>query len=130
MGHQATGARVCHGESLFLTWSPNEQHSCIVLRLMRTRDADPLLQEALHANAAEQDFHAALLNISKMKSPSMLASNADDHVTFTLPLFGVRKKLAARDPRAVVEAFMYEVKCKLPWLLGLKGVSLVPTLQL
>ncbi len=27
MGHCAAGARVCYGESLFLTWSPNEQHS-------------------------------------------------------------------------------------------------------
>ena len=43
MGSCATGARICHGESLFATWSPNEQHSAIVLRLMRTRQNDPSL---------------------------------------------------------------------------------------
>ena len=120
MGHCATGARVCHGEGVFMTWSPNEQHSCIVLRVMRTREADPLLHEPMHANAAARAFHAALKATSTMKYPSMRSSTSEDAATVALPLYNMRKKLAARDPRAVVEAFMYEVKCKLPWLLGLK----------
>ena len=31
MGHCAIGARVGHGEVLFVTWSPNEQQSALVL---------------------------------------------------------------------------------------------------
>ena len=73
MGHRATGARVCHGEGVFMTWSPNEQHSCIVLRLMRTREADPLLRELMNANAAARDFPAALWKMGTVQSSSMQA---------------------------------------------------------
>ena len=71
MGHCATGARVCHGECVFMTWSPNEQHSCTVLRLMRTREADPLLEEPKNAPAPVRDFHAALKKLNATLAPSM-----------------------------------------------------------
>ena len=71
MGHCATGARICHGESLFATWSPNEQHSSIVLRLMHNREEDPLLRDSLHASDAAREVHAALRRVSSMKEPNM-----------------------------------------------------------
>ena len=33
MGHCQFGARVVYGDCIMLTISPNEQHSCLVLRL-------------------------------------------------------------------------------------------------
>ena len=86
---------------------------------MRTRTTDPVLAEPMHGDEAAHAMHAALRTMSIMQSPSMCAST-EDHAAITLPLYAIRKRLAAQDPRAVVEAFMYEVKCKLPWLLGLK----------
>ena len=43
MGHTQFGARVNYGDCTFLTISPNEQHSALVLRLSRYRANDPYL---------------------------------------------------------------------------------------
>ena len=118
MGHCGTGARVNHGEALFLTWSPNEQQSALVLRLMRNRAQDPMLQ----GDSAED---AALREMSTRDAPA-ITEEANDSCTFELPLYHTRRKLTARDPRAVVAAYTYEVKFKLPWLLGLRACPYCP----
>ena len=41
MGHTQSGARVVYGDCVFITVSPNEQHSALVLRLSRFRANDP-----------------------------------------------------------------------------------------
>ena len=113
MGNCATGARVAYGEALFLTWSPNEQQSALVLRLMRNRRKDPMLRGA----SIEDE---ALRQCSGRDVPAITADGLENSVTIQLPLYHVRRKLTARDPRAVVAAYRYEVKFKLPMLLGLR----------
>ena len=49
MGHTQFGARVLYGDCMFFTISPNEQHSALVLRLVRRRQKDPFVQ---HGNPA------------------------------------------------------------------------------
>ena len=44
MYHCATGAAVNYGSSIFITITPNEHHSALVLRLMRNRLNDTMLQ--------------------------------------------------------------------------------------
>ena len=44
MGHCQFGARVVYGDCIFVTISPNEQHSALVLRLSRFRRNDPYVQ--------------------------------------------------------------------------------------
>ena len=98
MGHCGTGARVNHGDALFITWSPNEQHSALVLRLMRNRAADPMLQ-----GTTEDD--EALRNMSGRDWPA-ITEEADGSITMRLPLYQTRRKLVARDARSVVAAYM------------------------
>ena len=43
MGHAQFGARIVYGDCIFITVSPNSQHSALVLRLCRTRRNDPSL---------------------------------------------------------------------------------------
>ena len=43
MGHQQFGARVNYGDVLFFTFSPNPQHSGLVLHLSRYRENDTFL---------------------------------------------------------------------------------------
>ena len=109
MGNCATGARVAYGEALFLPWSPNEQQSALVLRLMRNRRKDPMLRGA----SIEDE---ALRQCSGRDVPAITADGLENSVTIQLPLYHVRRKLTARDPRAVVAAYRYEVKFKLPML--------------
>ena len=122
MGHCATGARIVHGEALFITWSPNEQQSALVLRLIRNRRADPML----HGGLPEDEL---LRSISDMHVPAITEEGSDE-VRVNLPLYQSRRRLTARDPRAVVAAYMYEVKFKLPWLLGLRSCPYCPDCNL
>ena len=46
MGHAQFGARVLYGDCIFITVSPNEQHSALVLRLSRFRRNDPFVQHS------------------------------------------------------------------------------------
>ena len=121
MGHSATGARVVYGESLFFTWSPNEQNSALVLRIMRNRKNDTML-------LGQEETDAWLRRCSRVDEPKISKEEQKKHdaqtdtVTVTLPLPRQkdRQRLCARDARAVVARYMYEVKFKLPWLLGLR----------
>ena len=121
MGHAALGARVVFGETLFMTWSPNEQHSAVVLRLMRNRSNDPMLR-------GEGDVDHALRVCSSMQAPHVVAPG--DHSEVELPLYHIRRKLVARDARAVVAAYLYEVKYKLPMLMGLRCCPFCPRCNL
>ena len=44
MGHVQFGARICYGDCIFFTISPNELHSALVLRLSRFRLKDPCVK--------------------------------------------------------------------------------------
>ena len=61
MGHAHFGARICYGDCLFFTLSPNEQHSALVLRLSRIRKNDPLLEgtEAVDADVRKLVGHSS-----------------------------------------------------------------------
>ena len=98
MGRRARGAQVVFSGELFLTWSPNEEHSALVLRLMRTRNEDPML-------TGNDDFDEDLRKCSKIDYPCILSTSTDS-MSLALPLYHSRRKLAARNPRSVVMAFM------------------------
>ena len=58
IGHCLFGARVCYGECLFMTISPSERHSGLVLRLSRYRRNDPIVQATEGAEEAAQGIEA------------------------------------------------------------------------
>ena len=66
MGHRQFGARVVYGDCLFITISPNEQHSALVLRLSRFRRNDPYVQngDGIWQRLACADFPALKLQIA------------------------------------------------------------------
>ena len=119
MGAAAQGARGVLGDILFCTWSPNEQQSAIVMKLMRNRHLDTML----HGDDA---FCEALRLCSGISGPSISSST----VSVELPLSSIRRKLCARDPKAVIAAYEYEVKYKFPWLMGLKTCPHCPDCNL
>ena len=123
MLHKAQGAKIQYGDGLFVTWSPNEQQSALVVRLIRNRRNDPLLQDPLGGDERLVQEAKNLRDCSGIFNPSIMEktyqANASEE-KIELPLYNSRRKLAARDARAVVAAYMLEVKFKLPWLLGLR----------
>ena len=104
IGHSLFGSRVVYGDGIFMTVTPSERHSGLVLRLSRYRREDPIVQEDLRGTAGHD-------------TPKL---EADDVAYAELPAYKIRCKAAARDPYAVVSAFLVWIKYVLPKLLGLR----------
>ena len=106
MGHSHFGARVIHGDCIFFTISPNEQHSALVLRLSRFRRNDPFLKYRDDATRrlASKDF------------PMLEESSID----IALPEYDLRRAATCRDPLAVVEGYRIETYLRLATVLGVR----------
>ena len=105
MGHMQFGARVVYGDCIFLTISPNEQHSALVLRLTRYRANDP---SVLHGDEWRR-------RVAGPDYPPL-----EEGVTIDLPEYDLRRAAAAQDPYAVVEAYKIDIYVRLMTLLGVR----------
>jgi hypothetical protein len=143
MGQCHFGARVVYGDCVFFTISPNEQHSCLVLRLSRFRRNDPYLQykeDDDHKNEVWQSLARAdtpLLEQKRRKvgnggcqrlhkatlEASPCACHADQSqadVEVILPEYDLRRKASLHDPLAVVNAYRIEIYLRLAAVLGVR----------
>ena len=110
MGHRQWGARVEHGDCLFLTVSPNEQHSSLVLRLSRFRRNDPYIK---HGSTMTQKLAAS-------NFPDLEVKSNNDTVEAELPEYDLRRAATAKDPLAVIEGYKVEIYLRLATLLGVR----------
>ena len=118
MGHSQFGARVEYGDCLFITISPNEQQSALVLRLSRFRENDPFVQHgsAERKKIARQDY-PPLEEVSKANGKA----GCDEKLfEIDLPEYDLRRANAAKDPHAVMEAYKVEILLRLATLLGVR----------
>ena len=106
MGHSQFGARVQYGDCIFITISPNEQHSALVLRLMRNRANDP---SVCHGEEVKR----------RLAGPNYPPLEENDE-TIDLPEYDLRRAAAAQDPYAVVEAYKIQIYLRLMILLGVR----------
>ena len=67
----------------------------------------------------DDDADATLRACSSVHGPALEQEN-EETCTVKLTCYDLRGVLAARDPRAVVEAFTVEIRTSLPWLLGIR----------
>jgi hypothetical protein len=113
MGHLQFGARVVLGDCIFLTVSPNPQHSGLVLRLSRYRANDPCL-------AGDDDQEKELRRNCGRSHPSLeaqsetAAAKRDDEYSINLPIpsYEHRRIAAARDPLAGIEAYDVHIRLR------------------
>lgn len=94
MGHSEDGARVNYGDCLFMTISPNEQHSALVLRLSRFRQNDPYIRHGseMQRRMAQADYPP----LEARRTPML----PKDEVVIDLPEYDLRRVASARDPLA------------------------------
>ena len=129
MGHRQFGARVVYGDCIFLTVSPNEQHSALVLRLSRYRKNDPFLQAyddvtaeiRKHCGANSPSLEALTSEMNPLRRGQALRSRGtvEDYIT-DLPAYETRRVSSARDPYAVIAAYDVEIRLRLARLLGVR----------
>ena len=124
MGHHQFGARVVYGDCIFLTISPNEQHSSLVLRLSRYRRNDPFLkgddevQQAIQRNAGRD---APRLEVSARR-PEEEVESCD----VELPTYELRRIIATRDPLAVIDAHDLNIRLRLARIMGVRMCPTCP----
>ena len=127
MGHTQFGARVAHGDSIFLTVSPNPQFSALTLRLSRYRANDPCI-------AGEDDVQKCVRRNCGRHNPSLEAQNnesgvrsEDAHTTnLPIPPYEQRRIASARDPLAVCDAYAVHIRVRLARLLGVRMCPICP----
>ena len=128
MGHRQFGARVMYGDCVFMTISPNEQHSALVLRLSRFRRNDPYVKYADIKTKHLASMKGPRLEAKRQKTIHFAQEAAMDELDETdrddikveLPEYDLRRTATARDPLAVVYGYMIEVYLRLATLLGLR----------
>ena len=129
MGHSHFGARVVYGDCLFFTISPNEKHSCLVLRLSRFRLNDPHVKhnDALWRRLAMQDFPSMEAKRRKRhdkqdsRASSSWSGKQDEmSVEIELPEYDLRALATARDPDAIVEGYRVHIYLRLGVLTGVR----------
>ena len=116
MGHTQFGARVMYGDCIFYTLSPNEQHSAWVLRLSRYRANDPCIQHP-------DELHQHLRSCAGRLAPSLAQLET---TTVELPAYKFRRVMCARDPMAVMDAFLLHIRLRLPRLFGQRSCPWCP----
>ena len=111
IGHNMFGFRVTNGEGLFITISPNERHSSLMLRLSRARRNDTSLQASDGTTRSQR-------HIIGYDAPSLFMEK--DSIVMEFPAFENRCGIAARDPLSTVYAFDIQVRLVLATLLGIR----------
>ena len=111
MRHETHAYRVCYGTPIFLTFSPSERDSTIMLRLARTREDDPAMTHDDSRDFQTRDKPDLDVDFLKL-DPEMLAQ--------VLPSYDQRRAMLARDPLACADGFWALVQLALRHLFGVR----------
>ena len=123
MRFDTNALRVKYGVPIFVTFSPDEKHNLLMLRLSRTRRKDPVLLR----DAAASLFGSRIA--PKLGLPSYTQSPGDDDVWLALrpedlkdqiPDYDSRRALISKDSLASVEGFRLMVLLAYEHLFGMR----------
>ena len=106
--------RLTKGVPIFVTWSPDEKHNVLMLRLSRTRRNDPL--NRLDKVAAK---FGGLYEPSITNDAETLRLEKEDLLDY-LPAYDDRRAILARDSLASVEGFRLSVLLTCEYLFGMR----------
>ena len=113
INHLVFSARVVYGLPVFVTVTPSERHSGLIIRLSRYRRNDPGIV------FSRPEFTPWI----GKDSPSLQRERADgehETVEIDLPEYDLRKLMTSKDPLACVHAYDVAVRLILPALYGLR----------
>ena len=117
MRQQTHAYRVCHGTSLFVTFSPSERDTTLMLKLARARQGDP---------AVSADENKIFQSRQKPELDVEFYNLSPEELVQALPDYDERKKILARDPLACAEGFQTLVLLTLRHIFGVRYCSNCP----
>ena len=119
--HVLFGFRVIHGDSIFVTVSPNRRNSVLLLYLSRTRINDTCF---LSANSSTQyrKQHCGSDSPNFISSHSIHADKDGKKVRIEMPMPSIHdcQVLTAEDPLAMVHQFQIMMRVVIPGLFGIR----------
>lgn len=120
MRYDTHGARVRLGVPLFITWSPDEKHNMIMLRLSRCRRNDPVASVDEMARRFG-GISTPALDVDYVTMGVSLAKLAEE-----LPDYDQRRAILARDALASVEGFRAITYLVLKYICGVRCCNACP----
>ena len=132
INHLIFSARVFYGLPVFMTFTPSERHSGLMIRLSRHRKRDPAIQIANPEFAPWIGYDAPSLEANSTdgeskRPPSSEHKQADaehlsdtEAITIDLPEYDLRKLMIARDALCSVEAYHVAIRVVVAQLYGLR----------
>ena len=114
MRYQTHAARIRRGVPIFLTFSPDEKHNMLMLRLHRARKHDPVYE-----------IDSANLQYGNREKPSLDNDYVDASLSIEdlknmLPTYDDRRAIMARNPLASVDGFWFTVRLVCELVLGMR----------
>ena len=121
MRYDTNACRVCRGAApLFVTMSPDEKHSMVMLRLARTRRNDPVCQRDPDAERFGGLFQPELGHDFAQAGVSVAALRE------RLPPYDERRAILARDPLASVDGCRLVMGLLLEYIFGVRFCDACP----
>jgi hypothetical protein len=125
MRHELYAYRVAKGQPILITFSPNERHNMIMIRLSRTRSSDPLAkhkskQGEMHRHYGKLDEPSSLCDVEELGGVSV------GQLMSMIPTPDERRSILAKDPLASVYGFRMLCKLALKALFGVRACSKCP----
>ena len=121
IGHCCFGLRVVHGETIFVTASPNRRHSSMILKLSRARRNDT----SLNGNDPVTQARRAFSGRANPKIFSSTCVSEDPHgevalIELPLPALHIRQACNAQDPIASCHHYLFFMHVTLPAIFGVR----------
>jgi hypothetical protein len=116
--------RVRYGTPIFVTWSPDEAHNLLLIRLARTREGDPVFAGGKDASGRKFcSLYAPALN-NDLGGIEFAMCPAE--IRKSLPTYDERRHILARDSLASVDGFRTHVLAAYEYLFGLRVCPFCP----
>ena len=121
MRFEIQAMRIRYGVPLFVTFTPDEAHQLLFVRMTRVRSCDPV-----RAASIGQDFPAGEMFFPNLGLQDAVAMGPFEH-EFTLPMsWAERREVLARDPLAAVDGFRVLTHLMLKHLFGVRVCPYCP----
>ena len=118
MRFETQALRILYGVPVFVTFSPDESHTLLMIRFSRTRTNDPFFKSD-RVKAFRPYYSQTLPDLKEDPSSVLLTSSVDD-MRESLPPYDVRRKILAGDALASVDGFRVMVLLTFEHLFGLR----------
>ena len=120
MRFEIQAMRIRYGVPLFVTFTPDEAHQLLFIRMSRVRRSDPV-----RFASVGQDFPAGAIDFPSLASKP--ATNSPLEREFVIPMaWADRREVLARDPLAAVDGFRTLTHFMLRHLFGVRSCPMCP----